>query len=209
MAQKGFSFNGARCTGCKACMLACKDYHDLSPDVSFRQVYEYAGGKWTAAEDGTFVQNCFAYYVSVACNHCSNPACIRVCPTGAMHKDDNGLVSVDHARCIGCGYCEFSCPYNAPTVDRVAGHSVKCDGCSSRVAEGLRPICVEACPLRALGFGDAGNLKSRANACLSIPPLPDPELTSPNMVIVKPKWYDDRADDINQLGALANIREIN
>ena len=209
MVQKGFSFNGARCTGCKACMLACKDYHDLSPDVSFRQVYEYAGGEWKVGENGLYSHNCFAYYVSVACNHCSNPACVRVCPTGAMHKDENGLVSVDEARCIGCGYCEFSCPYNAPKVDRAAGHSVKCDGCSERVAQGLRPICVEACPLRALGFGDAGNMKARPNACLSIPPLPDPKLTTPNLVIVKPKWFDDRAEDIARMGGLANIREIN
>lgn len=103
--QYGFYFNGRRCAGCKTCIMACKDFHDLPPEISFRQVYEYGGGTWRREADGTLSQDAFAYSVSVACNHCGNPACVRVCPTGAMHKDERGLVSVDAARCIGCGYC--------------------------------------------------------------------------------------------------------
>ena len=57
---------------------------------------------------------------------------MEVCPTGAMGKNELGLVSVDEHRCIGCGYCALSCPYHAPKVDRTVGHSVKCDGCSQR-----------------------------------------------------------------------------
>ena len=102
--QYGFYFNGRRCAGCKTCIMACKDFHDLPPEISFRQVYEYGGGTWRREADGTLSQDAFAYSVSVACNHCGNPACVRVCPTGAMHKDERGLVSVDAARCIGCGY---------------------------------------------------------------------------------------------------------
>ena len=146
--QYGFHFNGRRCTGCKTCVLACKDFHDLPSDIAFRQVYEYGGGTWRRADDGTVTQDTFAYHLSVACNHCGNAACVRVCPTGAMHKDERGLVRVDADRCIGCGYCALSCPYRAPKVDRVAGRSAKCDGCAERVAEGRQPICVEACPSR-------------------------------------------------------------
>ena len=135
--QYGFYFNGRRCTGCKTCVLACKDLHDLPSSIAFRQVYEYGGGSWRRQPDGTVTQDTFCYYVSVACNHCGNPACVRVCPTGAMHKDERGLVSVDAARCIGCGYCALSCPYRAPKVDRDAGRSVKCDGCTRRVADCL------------------------------------------------------------------------
>ena len=97
--QYGFYFNGRRCTGCKTCVLACKDLHDLPSSIAFRQVYEYGGGSWWRQPDGTVTQDTFCYYVSVACNHCGNPACVRVCPTGAMHKDERGLVSVDAARC--------------------------------------------------------------------------------------------------------------
>lgn len=95
--QYGFYFNGRRCTGCKTCVLACKDLHDLPSSIAFRQVYEYGGGSWRRQPDGTVTQDTFCYYVSVACNHCGNPACVRVCPTGAMHKDERGLVSVDAA----------------------------------------------------------------------------------------------------------------
>lgn len=63
-----------------------------------------------------------------------------------MHKNaETGLVAVDAAKCIGCGYCHMACPYNAPKVDREKGHSVKCDGCSERVASGNQPLCVRAC----------------------------------------------------------------
>lgn len=139
MEQFGFYFNAKRCTGCKTCMLACKDYRNLDASVSFRQVYEFVGGSWSKDERGCWAQDCFAFYVSSACNHCASPACMEVCPTGAMGKNELGLVSVDEHRCIGCGYCALSCPYHAPKVDRTVGHSVKCDGCSQRAREGSAP----------------------------------------------------------------------
>ena len=84
-AQYGFFIDSARCTGCKTCELACKDYKNLTPDVSFRRIYEYAGGDWQE-DNGVWNQNVFAYYLSIACNHCEDPACTKVCPSGAMHK---------------------------------------------------------------------------------------------------------------------------
>lgn len=84
--QYGFHFDGSRCTGCKTCMLACKDYYDLPSDVAFRQVYECEGGSWCTDERGQWTHDSYAYYVSVSCNHCAKPVCIEVCPTGAMHK---------------------------------------------------------------------------------------------------------------------------
>ena len=72
--QYGFFIDSSRCTGCKTCELACKDYKDLTPDVSFRRIYEYAGGDWLE-DNGVWQQNVFAYYLSIACNHCEDPAC--------------------------------------------------------------------------------------------------------------------------------------
>ncbi len=83
--QYGFFIDSSRCTGCKTCELACKDYKDLTPDVSFRRIYEYAGGDWQE-DNGVWHQNVFAYYLSISCNHCEDPACTKVCPSGAMHK---------------------------------------------------------------------------------------------------------------------------
>ena len=99
--QYGFFIDSARCTGCKTCELACKDYKDLTPDVSFRRIYEYAGGDWQE-DNGVWNQNVFAYYLSIACNHCEDPACTKVCPSGAMHKREDGFVVVNEDVCIGC-----------------------------------------------------------------------------------------------------------
>ena len=75
-----------------------------------------SGGEWLPVGDA-FEQNVFAYYVSLSCNHCENPVCANGCPTQAMHKDENGIVSIDESRCVGCRYCEWNCPYGAPQFD--------------------------------------------------------------------------------------------
>lgn len=116
MAQYGFYFDATRCTGCKTCEAACRDYHDLPLELSYRHVYELEGGSWSQAADGTWTTDSYTYYTSFACSHCTNPACTHVCPTGAMHKDDDGIVSVDSHRCIGCGYCELACPYGLSLI---------------------------------------------------------------------------------------------
>ena len=183
MTQYAFYLDGKRCTGCKTCEMACKDYYDLSTEFAYRKIYEYAGGSWSEDENGCPVANVFAYYVSMSCNHCDNPACTKVCPTGAMHKDpETGLVSVDTGKCIGCGYCHMACPYNAPKVDREAGHSVKCSGCAERVAEGKLPICVEACPQRALSFGTVEEVSKKGGRA-DVAPLPENTYTDPNFYI--------------------------
>lgn len=204
----GFYFNAKRCTGCKTCMLACKDAFNLDESVSFRQVYEVAGGGWAKDGSGCWTHDCFAYYVSSACNHCSNAACMEVCPTGAMGKNEQGLVSVDVRRCIGCGYCALSCPYHAPKVDRTVGHSVKCDGCAERVAAGGKPICVEACPLCALDFGPVAELRARYGRAADMPPLPDSSITAPNLVLNLPVCLEEQADRVLAEGAVRNVREL-
>lgn len=75
--QYGFYIDSSRCTGCKTCELACKDFKNLSPEVNFRRIYEYAGGDWTE-QDGVYTQNVFAYYLSISCNHCDDPACAKI-----------------------------------------------------------------------------------------------------------------------------------
>ena len=183
MTQYAFYFDGTRCTGCKTCEMACKDFKDLTVGTAFRKVYEVTLGETTRDSEGCISTSCVSYPLSMSCNHCDNPACVQVCPTTAMHKDaETGLVSVDEHKCIGCGYCHMACPYNAPKVDREKGHSVKCDGCAERVAAGEAPVCVEACPARALSFGtveEMSKLGERGN----IAPLPKPTYTNPNLYI--------------------------
>ena len=203
--RPAFFVDVARCTGCKACEMACKDYKDLGTSAAYRQVYEYVGGGWTQGKDGLFANDVFAYYLSLACNHCLDPVCTKVCPTGAMHKDDLGFVCVDTHRCIGCGYCALSCPYHAPHLDDSLGHSVKCDGCTDRVHLGLAPVCVVACPRRALDFGTFDEMTEKHGASVSIEPLPDPALTSPGLV-VHPGRNARMTGEGG--GAIANIAEL-
>ena len=182
---RGFFFDNTRCTGCRTCVMACKDYHDHGTDIAFRMVVDYEGGGWSRTSEGALEQDAYAYHVSLACNHCNSPVCTQVCPTGAMHKDELGLVWPDARKCIGCGYCTMACPYHAPHIDAHLKRSSKCDGCRDRVASGERPVCVEACPLRALDFGPASELQARhPNAVRSIMPLPDEDATGPNLFIL-------------------------
>ena len=205
MKQYGFYFDSERCTGCKTCELACKDYKDLGTDVNFRRIYEYTGGNWSQLEDGCWHQDVFAYYMSISCNHCSDPACTKVCPTGAMHKNEDGFVIVNEETCIGCRYCHMACPYDAPQYDAQKGHMTKCDGCYSRVKSGQKPICVDACPLRALDFAPIDELRAKYGEQASIAPLPPSDITHPNLV-VKPNKNARPSGDIT--GFLGNPREV-
>lgn len=133
---RGFFFDNTRCTGCRTCALACKDFHDHGPEQAFRRVIDYEGGSWKVADDGTVATDAYGYHISLSCNHCTSAACTKVCPTGAMHRDTMGLVWPDMSRCIGCGYCTMACPYHAPAIDQKLKRSSKCDGCHQRVAAG-------------------------------------------------------------------------
>jgi anaerobic dimethyl sulfoxide reductase subunit B (iron-sulfur subunit) len=207
MAQYAFYLDGTRCTGCKCCTFACKDKNDLEVGFAYRKVYEYTYGSTTAAGDGTYSSDCCSYFFSQPCNHCDNPACTAVCPTGAMHKDpDTGLVSVNADVCIGCGYCVMACPYNVPKVDREKGHSTKCDGCIELVKQGRKPVCVLSCPNRAIGFDTVDKIMTMPDVVrLDIAPMPAPSYTNPNSWIKKSPDMKTTGDTT---GSLTNPLEV-
>ncbi|MDV7105526.1 DMSO/selenate family reductase complex B subunit [Vibrio sp. TH_r3] len=206
MKQYGFYIDSSKCTGCKTCQLACKDYRDLDVKRNYRRVYEYAGGSFVQDGD-TWIQNdVFSYYLSIACNHCSNPACVKVCPSGAMHKrQEDGFVVVNEEVCIGCQHCSNACPYGAPQFSKEKGHMTKCDGCYERVADGKQPMCVESCPLRALEFGEIQVLREKYGTTADVAPLPSSHLTLPNIVIKLNKNAKPTGDTT---GYLANPQEV-
>ena len=187
MSQYAFYFDGTRCTGCKTCEMSCKDFNDLSTGITFRKVLEATLGETVRDESGVITTTCISYPVSLSCNHCDSPICMAKCPQGAISKDpDTGFVSNDLEKCIGCGTCVTACPYGAPTVDEEQKKSVKCTQCGDRVAEGKQPICVEACPVRALDFGEIEDLRAKYGDVAEIAPLPEASLTKPNLVITAP-----------------------
>ena len=118
--QYGFVVDVSRCTGCRTCAVACKDAHNLPVGLNLRRVLEEASGSWRQDRmTGAWHQDVRAWYVSIACNHCENPACVKVCPTKAHYKRaEDGLVVIDRDKCVGCGMCAQACPYGAPQLAR-------------------------------------------------------------------------------------------
>lgn len=209
MVQYAFYFDNSRCTGCRTCEMACKDSKDLGVDITYRKVLDYEGGSWENVKGDTWRQNCYVYHISIACNHCLSPACVRVCPTRAMHKDDCGIVSVDAHICVGCGYCTMACPYHAPHISPVTRQSSKCDGCLERLNQGKQPICVQACPLRALEFDDIAKLsKIHTYAVRDLQPLPSSDYTSPNLLIKASDAANAVTKGLIEKGTIVNKEQL-
>ncbi len=175
-----FRFDQAACSGCKTCQAACKDRNALPVGVLWRRVYEVAGGSWRRDGDA-WRTDAFAYNVSLSCNHCAEPVCVEVCPTGAMARRPDGVVLVDGERCVGCGYCAFACPYGAPQYDERSGKVTKCDLCAEELAADRPPACVAACPMRALELERIEEAAPAPGAGTF--PLPDPALTGPGLAV--------------------------
>ena len=153
--QIGILFDQSRCVGCHACVVACKDWHDIPPGpVSWLRV--------TAHEKGCFPELALSYFFS-PCFHCADPACAESCPENAIEKrTDDGIVIVNQGACTGCKLCLDSCPYDAPQFDdSVEAKMQKCDFCLERWMENKKPICVQACPVRALDAGPIDELESK------------------------------------------------
>jgi anaerobic dimethyl sulfoxide reductase subunit B (iron-sulfur subunit) len=193
------------CTGCKTCMIACIDKNDLADGVLYRRVSEYTGGDWIRNADGTYEQNVFSYYLSISCNHCENPICVRSCPTTAMYKDENGIVSVNPEKCVGCRYCEWGCPYSAPQFNAELGIMTKCDFCRDYLDLGKPPACVAACPTRALTFGPYQELLDKYGQAQLVAPLPDTAITQPNLLFT-PSRKAQPAGSRN--GKISNPEEV-
>jgi DMSO reductase iron-sulfur subunit len=172
--QHAFHFTADNCIGCHACESACSEKNDLPPHLSFRSV--------GYVEGGTF-PNYTRMNISMACNHCDDPVCLKGCPTRAYTKHpEYGAVIQDPDICFGCGYCTWVCPYNAPQLDPVAGQVEKCNMCVDRLEVGLKPACVSACLGNALNFGVVENTpEARTQIETALPGFPDPEITHPNI----------------------------
>ena len=205
MGQKAFYYDNSRCTGCKTCEMACKDFKDLSADIPFRRVFDYEGGQTVSNGDGTCATSAFMYHLSMACNHCAKPGCLDSCSQGAITKDgDTGLVLVDSEKCIGCGACVDGCPYGVPQIDPETSKMVKCDGCYDRVTAGLKPICVESCPLRALDFGELTDMSNQYTDNGPIAPMPESQ-TIPSILIKASPAAKAPGDTT---GMIANPKEV-
>lgn len=171
----GFYFDQSSCSGCRACQTACKDRNNLMVGQLYRKVSTYQTGSYPDAR---------LYHYSATCNHCDRPLCVANCPKGAMYKDDDGTVQHDDSLCIGCGTCVEACPYGVPILLEDKGIAGKCDACKPYTDAGHKPVCVDACNMRCLDFGDIDELRAKygEDAVVAIPCHSDGE-TGPNTLI--------------------------
>ena len=172
--QHGFYFNADNCIGCHACESACSEKNDVPSHLAFRSVGFVEGGTYP---------NYQRLNISMACNHCDDPVCLKGCPTRAYTKfAEYGAVLQDPDICFGCGYCTWVCPYNAPQLDPVEGVVSKCNMCVDRLEVGLKPACVSACLGNALDFGVVENTpENRTQVKTEIPGFPRTDITHPNI----------------------------
>jgi anaerobic dimethyl sulfoxide reductase subunit B (iron-sulfur subunit) len=181
--QYAFYFDANLCIDCKACQIACQDTHNLPGWSLWRRVFEYSGGTWVPQDNVLIPSGIYTYAVSISCMHCQEPICTEVCPTGAMHKREDGIVLIDQNRCVGCRYCQWSCPYGAPAYREDLGVMTKCTFCENLLAQGQNPACVDACVMRALDYGELDELRSKYGDLAETAPLPTADITQPAFVV--------------------------
>ncbi|MDA8095111.1 MAG: 4Fe-4S dicluster domain-containing protein [Betaproteobacteria bacterium] len=175
-----FAVDATRCIGCLRCVEACK----IENDVPFNpyntrtwvERYVYLDGEKEPHVDsiddprdiaaaGTRMNYRFAdlyegqkvdqaFFIPKLCNHCTNPTCVEVCPTGASYQTPDGVVLIDKTYCIGCRYCVQACPYGARYFNEQTNTADKCTWCYHRITKGMKTACVEACPTHARKIGD-------------------------------------------------------
>ncbi|MGN6130773.1 MAG: 4Fe-4S dicluster domain-containing protein [Nocardioidaceae bacterium] len=141
----GFAIDQRTCIGCHACTVACKTEHEV-PVGQFRTWVKYV-------DSGSFPDTTRSFGV-MRCNHCTDAPCVKICPTSALFKREDGIVDFDGDRCIGCKSCMQACPYDAIYIDEDTHTAAKCNMCAHRVDNDLEPACVVVCPTHSIWVGD-------------------------------------------------------
>lgn len=151
MTQYAIATDLNRCVGCLSCMVACKAVNNVPIGSYWNKVLRIGP---SLKEGATSSHDVEMYYLPVQCQHCADPECVKVCPTGASHKLEDGTVQIDKAKCIGCQFCAMSCPYNVRYLNEEERVVEKCTLCEQKIAQGELPQCVAQCGSRARFFGD-------------------------------------------------------
>jgi formate dehydrogenase iron-sulfur subunit len=179
--QLGILYDSSKCIGCRACQVACKRWNNLPPETenaaslpeAEARLYDAPLG--LSADTWTLIKLHEAgggeqHFMNYQCMHCADAACVTVCPTGALYKDERGFTAYDQGKCIGCGYCTQFCPYGVAhlKVESVLtgkAKAAKCTFCQDRVNAGIGgPFCATTCPTGALVWGSRGELLDQAKA---------------------------------------------
>lgn len=176
MTGAGFVLDLHRCVGCGACVLACRIENGRVREAPWRRVLPL---NLTRRANGP------TYHLSIACHHCDEPACLKGCPARAYTTRADGIVLHHEDRCMGCRYCEMTCPFGTPQYDAARGVVSKCHLCAHRLDVGFAPACVAACPTGALRYRAPG-AELPAHARRFVPGFADPGACAPNLRFIAP-----------------------
>ena len=141
-----------KCVGCLACSVACKSANSVPVGSFWNKVLRIGPNP---RYEGATLPDVDMYFLPVGCQHCENPECVKVCPTGASHKLEDGTVQIDKSKCIGCQFCAMACPYGVRYLNEEEGVVEKCTLCEQKIAQGELPQCVSQCCGMARWFADA------------------------------------------------------
>jgi formate dehydrogenase iron-sulfur subunit len=178
--NKAFLIDMTKCTGCRGCQVACKQWNQLDAEkTTFFTGEAYQNPPLMSEYTFTRIRfkdyqkngaNEFAFYKEM-CMHCNEPACASVCPVGAFVKTKEGPVTYDAKRCIGCRFCMVACPFGVPKYEWSKTFPLvkKCTGCFSRIKEGKKPACATTCP-SAITYGGRGDMIKEANRRIATRP---------------------------------------
>jgi Fe-S-cluster-containing dehydrogenase component len=166
MARYAIAIDLDRCSGCRACEIACKMENDIPLGEYWSKVVQ-------VGPYGTY-PNVHQYFLPRQCQQCENAPCVEVCPTGASYRDEDDIVLIDASTCIGCQLCMTACPYGVRSYSASKNVVEKCTLCRERVADGTSlPACVHTCSNSARYYGD----------------LDDPESDIAKAVAAKPAYH--------------------
>lgn len=173
MAEKAFLYDATRCTACRGCQTACKQWNEYNEEIptvengvdavnrgTYENPPELSSKTWLKIRFEEVERNNKLgwLFTRIACMHCTDAACEKACPVGAISHLDDGFVFIDQDWCIGCGYCVQACPFEVPHKDENTGTSRKCTSCVDRRESGYLPACIKACPPKALLYDDRDKL---------------------------------------------------
>jgi formate dehydrogenase iron-sulfur subunit len=168
--QVAMLYDATICVGCNACTNACRQWNNTQPETDQRKVYdapkELSADTWTMIQ--LYQSGDESSFVKRQCMHCLDPACVSGCPVEALQKSDEGPVTYNANKCIGCRYCMYTCPFHIPRFewDEVIPVVAKCTFCHDRIIDGKGPACAERCPTGALIWGTRDDLIEEAETRL-------------------------------------------
>jgi formate dehydrogenase iron-sulfur subunit len=170
--RMGFFTDTSVCIGCKACEVACKEWNAVPEDgislsgMSYDNTVGLGASTWRHVafieQPGDPAHGVRWLMSSDVCKHCTESACLDVCPTGALFRTEFGTVVVQDDVCNGCGYCVPACPFGVIARREEDGQAHKCTLCYDRLGAGLEPACAKACPTQSIQFGPLDELRERA-----------------------------------------------